>query len=133
MAAAKIAFATSSPSTVCHVPPTAVTSFSSSAVPDFLASASLETTLMATSGAFNRAAIRAARLMTDALPGAPVTATMIRSVVSHNSPPAPFERRYSRSSSSVSSATKRSESSRSAARFSARKNPFSAAGTLSSG
>ena len=77
--------------------------------------------------------MRAARLITEAFPGAPVTATMIRSVVSHSSPPAPFERRYSRSSSSVSSATKRSESSRRAARFSARKNPFRAAGTLLSG
>ena len=80
-----------------------------------------------------RAAMRAARRITDAFPGAPVTATMIRSVVSHSSPAAPLERRNSRSSSSVSSATKRSESSRSATRFSARKNPFSADGTLCSG
>ena len=88
---------------------------------------------MAISGALTRAAMRAALLITAAFPGAPVTATMMRSVVSHNSPAAPLDRRYSRISSSVSSATKRSESSRSAARFSARKNPFRAAGTLASG
>ena len=88
---------------------------------------------MATSGALTRAAMRAARRITDALPGAPVTATMMRSVVSQSSPAAPRDRRYSRISSSVSSATKRSESSRSAARFWARKNPLSAAGTFSSG
>ena len=80
-----------------------------------------------------RDAILAARRMTDAFPGAPVTATMILSVVSHSSPPVPFERRYSSSSSSVSSATKRSESSRNATRFSTRKNPLSAAGTFCSG
>ena len=80
-----------------------------------------------------RDAMRAARLITASLPGAPVTATMIRSVVSHSSPPAPCDRRYSSSSSSVSSATKRNESSRNATRFSLRKKPDSADGTLSSG
>ena len=80
-----------------------------------------------------RAAIRAARRTTAAFPGAPVTATMIRSVVSQTSPFAPLERRYSSNSSSASSATKRSDSSRRATRFSVRKNPESAAGTLASG
>ena len=99
-------------------------------MPDCLASASPDTTCMATSGALTRAAMRAARRMTDAFPGAPVTATMIRSVVSHTSPPVPLERRYSSSSSSASSATKRSDSSRRATRFSARKKPDERGGNL---
>ena len=49
-AAAKIVLATSSPSSVCQVPPTARTSSSSSSVPALRASASPETTWMATRG-----------------------------------------------------------------------------------
>ena len=75
--------------------------------------------------------MRAARRITEAFPGAPVTATMIRSVVSQISPAAPRDRKYANNSSSVSSATKRKDSSRKATRFSARKNPLSAEGTLS--
>ena len=85
---------------------------------------------MAISGALTRAAMRAARLITAAFPGAPVTATMMRSVVSHNSPAAPLDRRYSRISSSVSSATKRRESSRSAARFSGSEESVQGGGDL---
>ena len=131
-AAAKMVLATSSPSSVCHLPPTAFTNSSSSAVLTCDAS-SPEITCTAIRSALMRAAMRAARRITDAFPGAPVTATMIRSVVSHSSPATPLERRNSKSSSSVSSATNRNESSRSATRFSVRKNPFSADGTLCSG
>ena len=76
-----------------------------------------------------RRARRAARRTTASLPGAPVTATMMRSAVSQNAP-GRCRRRYWRSSSSVSSATKRSASSRSATRFSVLKNPLRAPGHL---
>ena len=95
----------------------------------------LEMTWSTRSSALERAAMRAARRMTVSLPGAPVTATRMRSAVSHTSPDpwVPRERRNSSNSSSVSSATKRSEARAGPTRFSMRKNPDRAGCTLAAG
>lgn len=76
--------------------------------------------------------MRAVCRSTLSVPVEPVTATMMRSAVSQTMSGC-WVARYASSSSSVSSATKRNESSRSATRFSVRKNPDSAEGTLDSG
>jgi hypothetical protein len=77
-------------------------------------------------------AIRAARRSSMPVPGAAVTATMMRSAVSHTAGDS-CRRRCSRSSSSVSSARNRSASSRKAIRLSVRKKCVRAWGTLSFG
>ena len=133
MAAAKIVLATSSPCTVCQVPPTAFTSSSSSAVLPGLVLGVARDDVDRDQGRLDAGG--------DARRPPDHRGVPRRPGHGHHDPlgrlpqlaARPLERRYSSSSSSVSSATKRSESSRKAARFSARKNPFSAAGTLLSG
>ncbi len=85
-AVATMAAATSSASTSCHTPPTATTSSRKASVLSRTRSSSWAFTCSARRSALLRAAIRAARRITVSFPGAPVTATMIRSAVSHTSP-----------------------------------------------
>ena len=71
----------SSPAMSYHSPPTSTANrrrWSSES-----AGASSSFTLTTSSSPLDRAAMRAARRTTPSLPGAPVTATMIRSAVSH--------------------------------------------------
>ena len=117
------AFATSSPTTVCHVAPFSSASSRarsrSGAAPDRVPSGSMTWTTRSSRPA-TRPAMRSPRRMSVIDSGPPVTATMMRSRAAHVSR-MPLASRYSSRPSSTRSASQRRASSRSAVRLPSRK------------